>query len=141
MDEMLDKAIEKLQTEANKKLSDRTIQNVCEYLIDYVQAHPETASKIMTAGKTIAGSINAMRDAARKMVHGSGAAVISDADGYKIIRNYFGITGGDDQDDARPAITVVKSASAADPAVPAAELNVSVEDLLVSLTQPPKSEA
>ena len=84
----LDKAIEKIQKEAEKKLSNKPIQSIAEFLIDTITAHPGEAGKILEEKKTLDGAMNHMREAARKADTG-GFACFTDAEGFKLVAQYF----------------------------------------------------
>lgn len=86
----MNNAIEKLNKEI--KASDIAMaKRVGEYLIGLVKKHGEPiSSKIMAEGKTIKGSIDAMRAVARK-----NDGVVSDEDGFEIVRQYYVITDDD----------------------------------------------
>lgn len=85
-------AIDKIRDEMAKKGSGRYVQVVGEYLTDYLQAHPDAAGAILAAGKTIKGSLDAMRQEAQKHREGN-VAVLDDATAFGIVLGYFGIKG------------------------------------------------
>jgi hypothetical protein len=81
-------AIAKIHSEmdANKKSS--YVQVVGNFLLNYVNEHPEAAKSIVTEGKTILKSLEAMRKEAEKHKTGN-VAVLTDAEGFDAVLNYF----------------------------------------------------
>lgn len=90
--EDFNRAIDKIRDEMAKKGSGRYVQVVGEYLTDYLQAHPEAAGAILAEGKTIKGSLDAMRQEAQKHREGN-VAVLDDAAAFSVVLKYFGIKG------------------------------------------------
>ena len=82
-------AMDKIRDEMAKGKG-RYVQVVGEYLTDYLHRHPEAESAILQKGKTIAGSLEAMKAAARKEAV-DGCGVIDDETGFRIVLEYFGI--------------------------------------------------
>ena len=73
----------------------RYVQVVGEYLTGYLIDHPEAEAAILDKDKTIQGSLKAMESEARKVKTGN-VAVLDDATGFRIVREYFGIGAGAD---------------------------------------------
>lgn len=108
---MIQQAMQKIQAEIAEKPNDKYVQVVGGFLINHVRSNPQDAELIMTDGKTIAGSLNAMREEARKHQSG-GVGVLTDEEGFAIVLKYFGVNVSEKKQD------------------PAADFNVSLEDLL-----------
>lgn len=83
-------AIAKLQSEMDGNKNNHYIQVVGAFLLRHLEANPQDADKIMTADKSIAKSLDIMKEEARKKQSG-GVAVLSDAEGFAIVLRYFGI--------------------------------------------------
>ena len=86
--------MDKIRDELAKD-SRQYVQVVGEFLTGYLLKHPEAEEKIMAQGKSIAGSLRAMEDAARKVKQGS-VAVLDDRTAFGIVLGYFGIEGEED---------------------------------------------
>lgn len=84
----MQQAIEKLRGEMSKK-NNPYINLIGEYLISQIDTNPEMAELIMTEGKTIAGSLEAMKSEAKKK-QSNGMAMLTDAEGFAIVQKYFG---------------------------------------------------
>lgn len=80
------KAIEKLQKEMDSK--DKYIQVVGTYLIGYVNQNNDFAEHIVKKGRTIAGSLNAMKAVAKKN-QSNGVGILTDEEGFEIVIKYF----------------------------------------------------
>ena len=89
---MLDNAIKKLTDEMEKAQGNAYINHVGAFLIGHIKFHPDHAEKILAEGKTIHGSLAAMRDEAKKKQSG-GCSVLTDQEGFEIVLKYFGIDG------------------------------------------------
>ncbi|MGG1673297.1 hypothetical protein ACIFOE_22200 [Paenibacillus sp. NRS-1783] len=85
---MLQQALQKLQQELGQKAKDAYVQHVGAYLIEYVRKHPEHAAFVLTDGKTIVGSLAAMKEAAKKK-QSNGVGVLTDQEGFEIALKYF----------------------------------------------------
>ena len=85
--------MDKIRDELAKD-SRQYVQVVGEFLTGYLLKHPEVEEKIMAEGKSIAGSLKAMEDAARKARQGS-VAVLDDRTAFGIVLGYFGIEDGE----------------------------------------------
>lgn len=122
-------AIAKLKAEMDGNKNNPYIKVVGEFLLRHLEANPNNAEKIMAADKTIAKSLDAMKEEARKKQH-NGMAMLTDAEGFAIVLKYFGIEGEVNTGAAlsaptfRPAVT----APAAEPA--ASDFDVKLDDFL-----------
>lgn len=83
-------AIDKIRDEMAKKASGRYVQVVGEYLTAHLQQNPDAADAILADGKTIAGSLDAMKKEAQKHREGN-VAVLDDAAAFGVVLGYFGI--------------------------------------------------
>lgn len=113
---MLTQAIAKIKSELDQKKDDSYVQVVGGFLLQHLESRPQDAEKIMTAGKTVAGSLEAMRKEAQKKKSGS-CAVLTDQEGFAIVLKYFGVT-------------TVPTGATAPVAVPEDDFDVKLEDLL-----------
>lgn len=87
--EKFDRAIDRLRDEMAKNRQ-KYVQVVGEYLTEHLQGHPEAAGAILEKGKTIAGSLAAMRAEAKKGAEG-GVGILDDETAFGIVLEYFGI--------------------------------------------------
>lgn len=101
-------AMDKIRDEMAKSSNARYVQVVGEFLTGYLQTHPEAEGAILTRGKSIAGSLFAMREEAEKVKEGN-VAVLDDQTAFGIVLGYFGIKGGPDV--IKTAIDVTKEAA------------------------------
>jgi hypothetical protein len=111
-------AIEKIRDEmASNAKQGGYIQVVGDMLLQNLDAHPEAAEKILADGKTIKGSLAAMRTEAQKH-QTDGCGVLTDEEGFAVVLRYYGI-------DSKPA-----PRPAAAPAAKAVGFDVDLDDLL-----------
>lgn len=89
---MLDKAILKIQTEMKQNSRSTYIRVVGEFLLQYLEGHPEAAENILAKGKTIKSSLIEMRKVAEKQRDGN-VSVLTDQEGFEVVMKYFGIDG------------------------------------------------
>ena len=82
-------AMDKLRDELAGNPS-KYVQVVGEYLTDYLLRHPEAEGAILAEGKSVAGSLKAMEDEARKQKSGN-VAVLDDATAFGIVLKYYGL--------------------------------------------------
>lgn len=87
---MLQQALQKLQKEIGEKSKDAYVNHVGAFLIKHVKEHPEHAAFIIADGKSIVGSLAAMKEAARKH-QSNGVGVLTDEEGFKIVLTYYAI--------------------------------------------------
>lgn len=83
-------AIEKIQAEMDASKTNSYIQAVGGYLLNHLKTSPGSAEKILAEGKTIAKSLDEMRKVAEKQKDGN-CAVLTDAEGFAVVLEYFGI--------------------------------------------------
>ncbi len=123
----MEQAVQKLQDEIAGSQNNPYIQVIGNFLIQHVQANPGNAEKILENGKSIAKSLEAMKNEARKK-QSNGMAMLTDAEGYAIVLKYFGIDG--------PAAAVPQSTPAQVPTTqeikpdPAPRFDVKLDDFL-----------
>jgi len=115
----MEQALTKIHEEMDKNKDNEYIQCVGAYLADYLRSNPGAAANIMAEGKTIAGSLVAMRKVAEGKKKGN-MAVLTPAEGFKAVLDYYAIQG------AQPAAaqTMVQ------PPVSKPGFSVSLTDLL-----------
>lgn len=87
---MKDQAIARLRAEIEQKKQNSYVQLIGDFLIRHVFANPSDAGRLMAEEKTIEGSLGDMRKAAEKKKVGN-MGILSDAEGYAVVLNYFGI--------------------------------------------------
>jgi len=85
---MYEKAVEKITTEMNANEHHPYVQVIGQFLLRHLEQHPEHAKNILAEGKTILKSLDTMRRYAETKRVGN-VAVISDADGFGIVLQYF----------------------------------------------------
>lgn len=117
---MLQQALQKIQAELAEKPKDKYVQVIGSFLMDHVRNHPDHAPFILVEGKSIAGSLNAMKEEARKN-QSNGVGVLTDEEGFAIVLKYFAIEAAKE-----PAAVVVSAAIS--PTVPTFE--ATLDDLL-----------
>jgi hypothetical protein len=113
---MLQQALQKLQTEigsVDKK--NKYVPVVGGFLINHVRNNPEHASLILVDGKTVSGSLEAMKAEAKKQAS-DGVGVLTDEEGFNVVLKYFGVD--------------VPDPVAPEPEPTARNFNVSLDDLL-----------
>lgn len=92
---MIEKAIEKIKAEMEKDKAPH-IQVVGNYLLKQIEINKTAATAIVKEGKTIKGSVEEMRKEAQKKAVG-GCGVLTDAEGFEIVRKYFGFEAVQDE--------------------------------------------
>ncbi|WP_206886412.1 hypothetical protein [Alicyclobacillus mali (ex Roth et al. 2021)] len=119
---MYEKAVEKITAEMNANEHHPYVQVIGRFLLVHLEQHPEHAKNLLEEEKTILKSLDTMRRYAETQRVGN-VAVISDADGFGIVLQYFDCWDGkpfeippDPQPPARVAaptrVTSAKSAQA-----------------------------
>ncbi len=83
--------MKKIQDEM-KKANSPYITMIGQYLLDHLKENPADAEKLADSKKSIKGSLDAMRKAAEKKKVGN-MAVLTDAEGFAVVCDYFGIKG------------------------------------------------
>lgn len=82
-------ALEKLDNEIEKE-KNTVIQVIGNFMVQHITDYPEEAELILAEGKSLKGAYEAMRKAAEKVKVGN-CAVLSDDEGFRIVKEYFGI--------------------------------------------------
>lgn len=111
---MLQQALQKIQSELSEKAKDKYVQAIGAFLIKHIRQRTEHAPFILTDGKTIAGSLGAMKEEARKQ-QSNGVGMLTDDEAFAIVLKYFGVP-------------VADPVPAAVPVVP--DINVTLDDVL-----------
>lgn len=88
----MEAAIKKLDTEISSTPNNQYVKLIGEFLIEHIKSNPSEADKILAEDKTIAKSLDAMKEEARKKAV-NGMAVLTDEEGFAIVLKYFGIGG------------------------------------------------
>ncbi|MHA7580422.1 hypothetical protein ACX12E_08485 [Paenibacillus vandeheii] len=86
----MEAAIAKLRAEMDGKGTNAYIKLIGDFLIKHVQDNPGTDNLVAAADKTIAKSLLAMQAEAKKKAVG-GMAMLTDAEGFAVVLNYFGL--------------------------------------------------
>jgi len=113
---MNERAIDKIRDEMAAAPENTYVQFVGNYLTDHLKKHPSDAAAILSDGKTIAGSLKAMEDYARKQPRSGNCAVVTPEDGYRIVREYFGIKGEETKSASACGFELYQSRGIAGPA-------------------------
>ena len=87
---MLNNAITKIEDEMSKNKNNGYIQAVGGFLLGRLKTNQADAEKILADDKTIAKSLDKMRDEAKKKQVGN-CAVLTDEEGFAVVLKYFGI--------------------------------------------------
>lgn len=88
----MEQALARIHEEMDKNKDNEYVQCVGAYLADYLRSNPGAAAAILVEGKTIAGSLDAMRKVAEGKKKGN-MAVLTPAEGYKAVLDYYDIRG------------------------------------------------
>lgn len=113
-------AIDKIKAEMKENANNPYVQVVGNFLIEHVTNSPDDAPKVLAKDKTIAKSLDAMRkEASKKKVNN--VAVLTDAEGFAVVLNYFGINTK-----TKPATKPTKPTEAQ----PATDFDVKLDDFL-----------
>jgi hypothetical protein len=122
---MLKDAISKLKAEMSQGTNKTYtyIQVVGRFLLQHLEANPESAGKILAADKTIGKSLDEMRKVAEENKVGT-CAVLTDAEGFAVVLKYFEI------ESPISGPVSVTPVPAAVPAAPTVDFDVRLEDLL-----------
>lgn len=110
-----------MSTEARAKLqaeiagsNNPAVQAIGQFLLQHLEQNQDDAGSILHADKTIAKSLDAMRKAAEKKKVGN-VAVLTDAEGFAIVLDYFK-KETPAAEARKPAATPVNKTSTAKPA-------------------------
>jgi hypothetical protein len=120
---MLEDAKKKLKDEMDSNKSNSYVQGVGQFLVQYIEAHPSDADKIITKDKSIAKSLDAMRTEAQKKKTGN-YAMLTYEEGFSIVLKYFGIDG------APAAASPVTKVEPAPEPKKSIDFDIDLEDLL-----------
>lgn len=93
MNDYCNKAMDKIRDELAAHPNQPAIAVLGEYITARLQCDPGLAPRILDGKKSLTGALDAIRGEAKKRQHG-GVAVVSDAEGFAIVDQYFGITPG-----------------------------------------------
>lgn len=128
---MHQEAVSKLKTEIDQNKSNSYIQVVGDFLLIHLDKHPQDAEKILANDKTIAKSLDEMRNLASKKKVGN-CAMFTPAEGFAIVMKYFGIESAIDI--TAPAAVVdpkpVVSPNPKPKAKSAVDFDVSLDDFM-----------
>ncbi|MFZ5352769.1 MAG: hypothetical protein ACOZCL_08600 [Bacillota bacterium] len=106
---MIDKAISKIRAEIEKNNGNQYIQYVGSFLLKELEANPTAAEKILTEGKTIAKSLDAMAEEAKKKPRIGSCAMLTPEEGFKVVLKYFGIETKSKLADFKPVAPAYES--------------------------------
>ena len=115
---MHQQAVLKLKTEMDNSKNNSYVQVVGNFLLQHLDKHHKDAEKFMSADKTIAKSLDKMREEASKKKVGN-CAMFTPEEGFAIVLKYFGIES---------AVTI--SAPVATPQKSKVDFDISLDDLL-----------
>lgn len=110
---MVKEAICKINQEIEDNKENAYINYVGEYLVDYINKNPQHAKNIMKEDKTIMGSLNHMKNAAKENAQ-DGMAILTPEEGFKTVLDYYEIK-------KVPELKVVNTHK---------KVNISLDDLL-----------
>lgn len=83
-------ALAKLRAEMEQNQNNRYVQTVGKFLVDFIRRNPGAEANIMAEGKTIKGSLAAMKEEARKN-QVDGVGMLTDEEGFAVVLKYYGI--------------------------------------------------
>lgn len=121
---VIEKAIEKINAEMQKKPNNKYIEIIGQYIIDRCEDQ-DVANKVAADGKTLNGAMDAVIKKARAAKDGN-MAVLTPAEVFGAVDKYFGIT-----EDPAAQYKAIQGSMPATPApAPAKKVNLSLEDFL-----------
>ena len=121
--------IQKLQAEMDQHSANPYVQAVGTMMQQCnLEISNEALEDILSGKKTLLSSLEAMRKEAEKKKVGN-CAVLTDAEGFAIVRMYFGIVG----DPVTVAVPVQTAPVQCKPVKPSTDFDVSLDDLLAGL--------
>lgn len=126
---VMDEAVKKLRAEIEANVKDDYVKVIGEFLLQHIQSNPSDADNITAADKTIAKSLDAMCEVARKKQR-NGRAMLTDEEGFRIVLKYFGIESKPDRAQGNFANPEKQQSVSTDPPKTATGFNVSLDDLL-----------
>ncbi|MEK5278614.1 hypothetical protein NSS82_10210 [Paenibacillus sp. FSL H7-0735] len=124
----MQEAIEKLRTEMGASTNNPYVQLIGNFLLQQLGTDPGMAEKILVDGKSINGSLAAMKSEAKKKAV-DGMAMLTDTEGYAAVMKYYGIQGQPDPVAASAAAAAIPPASV-NPPKAVSRFEVSLDDLL-----------
>lgn len=90
---MKHEVIDVFEKECEENPDNMTLRMICNHVVEKLQhASEDVLKNILNKKLTLNGAIGEMRKVAEKRKSGS-CAVLSDEEGFKIIDEYFGISG------------------------------------------------
>lgn len=110
---MLKEAISKLKQEIENNQGNAYIKYVGDYLVDYISKTPQHAENIMREGKNIIGSLEHMKNEAKKKAENE-IAMFTPEEGFKTVLDYYEINEA-------PVLKVVSTKK---------KVDISLDDLL-----------
>lgn len=125
---MQTQAIEKIKAEMVELRGYTYVQVVGTMLMQHIEINPIAAEKVLSESKTIKGSLADMEKIAKTKRTGN-CAVLTDAEGFAIVLQYFGIEAIEIQSNSVPAQTVDSDKEDK----PNTSFDVSLDDLLAGL--------
>lgn len=108
--------MDKIRAEMENNQGNSYIQVVGNFVLQHINDNPAAAERILTEGKTLKGSLDAMRKVAEGKKVG-GMAVLTPEEGYKAVLGYFGIQA-------------IAAVPAPKPQAPKVYFDVNLDDLL-----------
>lgn len=91
MDNLMNRAMDKLRDEMAAKHNDPNLCALGEYMTGLLQRMPEAADRILENGKSLKGAWGALEAYARKLPRSGNCVAVRDEDAYRVCREYFGI--------------------------------------------------
>jgi len=126
-------AVIKLQNEMDQHSANPYVQAVGTMLQQCnMEVSAEALEDILSGKKTLLGSLEAMRKVAEGKKVGN-CAVLTDAEGFDIVRRYFGIVGEDLPTITVPVPVQTMPVHPVPAQKPSTDFNVSLDDLLEDL--------
>ncbi|MGE7942800.1 hypothetical protein ACQKNB_12000 [Lysinibacillus xylanilyticus] len=122
---MVEQAMAKLQAELRVERVHPYVSAIGNFLMDLLKDNPSSAEKIMAEGKTIIGSMKAMRKVAEKQKIDN-CAVLTPEQGFKAVLDYFDIK----TTDAAPDTTNYEPKESAAAPRPAQRFEASLDEFL-----------
>lgn len=93
---MIEKAIEKIKSEMEKKKDNPYIQAIGDFLLKQIEINKDAAKGIVSGNKTIEKSLKAVEKVARKKAV-NGCAVMADREVFNIVKEYYGFEAVQDK--------------------------------------------
>lgn len=93
---MIQDAINKINEEMEKNKNNTYLQAIGQYVVNQLEINKNSSDKIERGEKTLGGSLKYMQEKAKKVAV-NGCTVFTDAEGFKIIDEYFEFTAKQDK--------------------------------------------